>query len=133
MYSSTGNLAYSTDGGHRIVLDVDEELAAYYRSLIPPWMRVNKPRYLPHITVVRIHKETPNDLAAWGKHAGEAVEFLYEPHVYYDSLYYWLNIWCVRLEEIREELGMSVTSPYTVPPDGFHKCFHCTIANKKLL
>lgn len=132
LYPSTGRLRYSTKNGHRVTVEeLDEDLAAFYRSLIPFWMPANKPKFAPHITVVRIHKETPADLTAWGKHDGEEIEFLYEPCVYHDRTYYWLNIWCPRLEEIRAELGMSVTSPYTLPPAGFKKCFHCTIANKK--
>lgn len=135
LYPSYGVLRYEEkDGKHRVVVEgLDEELIRYYRSLIPWWKPANKPKYSPHITVVRIHKEAPADLTRWGEFDGEAVEFLYEPRVYHGPVYYWLNIWCSRLEEIRESLGMPVTSPFTRPPDGFRKCFHTTLANKKVL
>lgn len=132
-YSSEGILHYSIKEGYRLVVEIDGELAAYYRALIPFWMSANKPRFAPHITVVRIHKEIPKILDVWNKYEGEKISFIYESFIYHDRNYYWLNIWCKRLEEIRQELGMPVTSPYTIPPDGFRKCFHCTIANKKKL
>jgi hypothetical protein len=81
---------------------------------------------------VRPEKEAPVNLEHWGKYEGEPLTFLYEPYVYEGTVYYWLNIWCVRLEEMRRELGLPVVSQFTLPPEGFTKCFHCTIANKKL-
>lgn len=134
LYHSSGILRYSIEEGqaYRVVVeDIDEDLVHFYRSLIPFWMPKQRPKFPPHITVVRIHKEQPVDLTHWGKHDGEKIDFLYEAKVYHGKVYYWLNIWCTRLEEIRAELGMPVTSPYTLPPEGFKKCFHCTIANKK--
>ncbi|KKM24864.1 hypothetical protein LCGC14_1600840 [marine sediment metagenome] len=43
----------------RLVVRVDEDLAAFYRMLIPPSVPVNKPRWPAHITVVRAVKEMP--------------------------------------------------------------------------
>jgi hypothetical protein len=85
--------------------------------------------YAAHISVVR--KEHPPNLGIWGQHEGEIVEFFYHPHVYSSELYFWLNVFSKRLEEIRLELGLPVSSPYTLPPCGFDKCFHTTIANSK--
>jgi len=87
--------------------------------------------YPPHITVVRVHKEKVPNKEYWDKYAGEEIEFSYSPIVHEGSVYYWLNVFCVRLEEIRRELGLSVVSEYTLPPEGFIKCFHMTLGNKK--
>lgn len=133
LYSSLGVFRYSLteNDGYRLVLEVDKDLARYYRSLIPKWVRTNLPMYHPHVTVVRPEKEVPLNLEPWGKYEGEEVEFKYEPIVYSGKVYFWLNVFCSRLESVREELGLPVSSEYTLPPEGFKKCFHISIANTK--
>ena len=132
LFESTGTIKYDNSSGWRLTIEVDQELTDYYRSLIPPWKPVNRPRWPAHITLVRPEKEVPVCQEHWGKYEGESLKFLYEPYVHEGKVFYWLNIWCVRLEEIRRELGLPVVSEFTLPPEGFTKCFHCTIANKKL-
>lgn len=143
LLSSSGTLHYSLDGGltkdqaehyegqPRLVVEVDPELARYYRSLIPKWIETNKPRWPAHITVVRPFKEKPPNMEPWGKYQGEVVEFKYQNLLHTGKVYFWINVFCKRLEEIRAELGLPVTSEFTRPPEGFLKCFHCTIANCK--
>ena len=87
--------------------------------------------YTPHVSVVR--KEIPKNLAAWGLYQGEAVNFFYVPVVHANETYIWLNVFCRRLEEIRLELGLPISSQYTRPPDGYTKCFHTTLGNFKNL
>ena len=112
-------------------MEVDPGIADFYRSLIPKWLPVNKTRYDPHVTIVREAKEEPVHKEHWGKYEGEKVPFLYSPEVQTGKVYYWMNVFCKRLEDIRIELGLPVVSQYTLPPEGFRKCFHCTIANSK--
>lgn len=131
LYEETGHLRYGRT--KRLVVEVPQGLADYYRSLIPKWKQVNKQAFSAHITVVRAGKEFPTNKEVWKKYEGEEITFSYEPHVYEGTVYYWLNCFCTRLEEIRRELGLSVTSEYTLPPEGFVKCFHCTLGNKKEL
>lgn len=132
LYSSSGVLRYSISGGYKLVVEIQDDLAIYYRSLIPKYLNVNKTRYSPHITVVRSYKEIPKNLEYWGKYEGEVIEFFYEPIIRQGKVYFWLNILCKRLEEIRQELGLEVTSIYTRPPEGFEKYFHMTIGNTKV-
>jgi hypothetical protein len=113
------------------VVDINHDLANYYFSLIPKYYHIQRPRWAPHITVVRPEKEKPQKTAKWGDHEGEIVRFMYDPYLFNDSQYFWLDIWCNRLEIIREELGLPNVSRYTLPPVGHVKCFHCTIANTK--
>lgn len=123
----------SYEDNYRLVIKVDPGLAAYYRSTIPkawPWQ---KPMWEPHITVVRSGKEVPTRLSHWGKYQGEVLDFRYQPYVYVDSEYYWLNVWCERLGRIRTALGLPPMSEWTLPPSGGYKCFHVTIANRKNL
>lgn len=132
LYTSTGILRYSQEEGYyRLVVNIDKELARYYFSLIPKWYDINRPKWLPHVTVVRPIKETPIIFDAWGRYEGEKVEFQYDGTVYSGKVYFWLNVFCKRLEVIRAELGLEVSSPYTRPPEGYKKCFHSTIANMK--
>jgi hypothetical protein len=77
--------------------------------------------------------EVPPLLRYWGDHEGEEICFSYDNYIHYDKNYFWLNVWCSRLEQIRNELGVTNMSKYTLPPSGFNKCFHCTVGNTKLI
>ena len=126
---STGKLTYS--GHDSLKLLVDPDLTAFYRSLMPPNMIAQQPRWPAHCTIVRIHKEQPVILDAWGRYEGEEMLFNYDPYIREDKTYYWLNVWCDRIVTIRTELGMPAKSRWTLPPSGGHQCFHITIGNKK--
>lgn len=128
-FQSSGPLQYSRtdDGGYRLVLAVDPGIVSLYRALIPKYHNVQKQAYPPHISIVR--HETPNE--HWGKYENEVVEFTYGNHIYHDEVYWWLNAYSNRLEEIRLELGLPVDSPYTRPPDGMKRTFHITLGNTK--
>lgn len=127
MFESIGVLKYH-DNSYKLIVDVDQGICNYYTSLLPKHIRLNKQKYKSHISVVR--NEIP-DLNFWNKYENEEIKFLYDPEVKFNELYCWLNIWCNRLEEIRQELGLPVSSRFTLPPEGFTKCFHCTIGNFK--
>jgi len=130
LYKAAGILRYGVaEYGHKLVLEIEQDLADYYRSLIPKYYHVNRQRYGAHVSVVR--KETPANPDAWGKYEGEEIEFVYDSEIKRGTVYWWLNVFCVRLEEIRVELGLPVSSQYTLPPEGFVKCFHTTIGNSK--
>ena len=130
IYRSVGHLRYSftEDYGHKLIVEVDQELANFYRSLIPRWFDVNPQKFPAHISVIR--HETPIKLEYWGKYEGEEITFVYDPFVYVGNVYYWFNAFATRLEEIRVELGLSNSSRFSRPPDG-RRCFHVTIGNSK--
>lgn len=129
VFNSVGTLVYSQDP-YKLIVDVDDEIGNYYRSLIPKYFKVKKPMYSSHISVVR--NEVPPNLNMWGKYQGKEVSFEYEPFIYSDELYYWLNAYSSILEDIRVELGLSNISDITMSPD--RKCkFHITIGNTKHL
>lgn len=126
LYQSTGKIHYEPE---KLIVLIEQELVDYYRSLIPWWHKAKAQKYPAHISVVR--HETPVFAEFWGKYEGEEIEFSYDPDIKNSANYFWLNVFCVKLEEIRLELGLPVSSPYTRPPDGFCKCFHTTIGNCK--
>lgn len=132
LFKSVGILKYESARAYdyKLALYADQGISDFYRSMIPKWIAVPKPQMYPaHISIVR--KEVPQNLEFWGKYEGERVEFYYENEVKFGKVYCWLNCFCNRLEEIRSELGLPVDSPYTLPPEGFYKCFHMTIGNFK--
>lgn len=113
----------------KLIVVVDPNISLYYRSLVPKWMPLNPQKYPPHISVVR--REVPPNMAAWGKYQKETIDFTYSNEICNGKVYYWLNAFSKRLEEIRTELGLSISSEYTRPPDSWTKCFHITIGNCK--
>ncbi len=130
MFESIGTFHYSEN--YKLVIDCDQELSEYYRCLIPKYYDIQKSRWKAHITVVRSEKEAPINLEHWGKYQGQEINFFYDPIVKMGKIYFWLNIWCKKLEEIRIELGLSNVSEFTLPPDcPFTKCFHMTLGNCK--
>lgn len=127
MFYSWGTLIYSFNP-LKLIVEVDQGISDYYRSLIPKYLKVNKQAYPAHISVVR--KELPPRMGYWEEFQGEEIDFEYDRWIYNDEKYYWLNVYSAQLEMIRAELGLPGTSEITKSPDGRHK-FHFTIGNTK--
>ena len=126
LFKSTGIVRY---GNTNLVLDVDQSIVNYYQGLLPKSIKPNPQKYNAHISVVR--KEIPPRMDLWGKYAGEEVEFEYAHDIRSGAVYYWIDAFSKRLEEIREELGLEVSSPYITPPEGYRHTWHITIGNIK--
>jgi hypothetical protein len=123
MHKSTGILRYGPD--IRAIVEIDRNIGKYYRSLIPKYCFVRVPMYHPHITVVRLKKESPSNLVNWGKYEGELIEFEYSGIIKFDGKYYYLDAYSDRIGKIREELGLSF---YRMGFDSYH----ITIGNAKV-
>lgn len=125
MFKSNGILKYelSNTVGKKVYVDVDQEISNYYRKLIPKWIIINPQKYKAHISVVRSEKLITN-LSNWKKFEDERIDFFYSNEIYNDNNYYWLNVECEILKEIRIGLGLSATVPWT-------NQFHITIGNIK--
>jgi hypothetical protein len=129
VFKSTGTIQYF-DNPYKLIVEVDNEIGNYYRSFIPKFYQVRKPMYDSHISVVR--NEAPVNLDAWNKYQDLKIEFKYDPFIYNDELYFWLNAYSDYLEDVRAELGLPVSSKFSRPPDG-QRVFHITIGNIKHL
>lgn len=139
MFSSVGVLHYemaNTDPPYKAILTIDPSIAAYYYSTISKAAKAKRQMFPAHISVIR--KETPRDISVWGKYEGEEVEFQYEHNVRQDNVYYWIDAYSTRLEEIRTELGLHnaplhPATYHTPMPEGYPytKRFHITIGNIK--
>ena len=75
MFTSKGKLHYDDNDGHRLILSVSQDISDYYRSHIPNYYRVFKPRWSAHITVVRPEMDIPPKIRYWGDYENEEVEF----------------------------------------------------------
>jgi hypothetical protein len=146
LYPSSGILHYfhgpdeEGQDSYKLTLTVDPGIVKFYRSLIPKSIKHNQPLHDPHISIIR--KEIPPDLTAWERYEGEEVEFFYSPIICplpgtEESVYLWLNAYCLRLEAIRDELGFNLQPPHPShsvypPPPPYTRKWHITIANKKV-
>lgn len=129
MFVSNGKLEYHKDP-LKMIVTVDQQVSDYYLSQIPKYLNVHRQRFPAHISAVR--NERPKHFEVWEKYQNHLFEFEYSGIVYNDDVYYWLDVTCPKLEEIRCELGLNSTSQWTKSPDGRHR-FHITIGNTKHL
>lgn len=131
LYKTQGIARYSIIDAdyYKLSVDIDPDISKYYRALIPRSIKPNPQKYTPHVSVVR--KEVPPNINFWNKYEGKEIELYYENIVHFGEVYCWLNVFSKPLEDIRLELGLPVSSQYTLPPEGFIKCFHTTIGNYK--
>lgn len=129
LFESSGILRYSMSNSYKLIAEIDQEIVNYYRFFLPKYLEVSPQKYKAHISIVR--KETPVNLEFWGKYEGEKINFFYQNIIYNGEIYYWLDVYCARFEEIRTELGLINYWKYDLPLTGFQKIFHITIGNIK--
>ena len=129
MFTSTGTIQYDDSDRVRMTVKVNQDFSNYYRALIPKYLNVVRPRWPAHITAIRPELDIPPKIRYWGDYDGEEVEFLYDPYIFWDKGFCWVDAWSKRLEDIRTELGLPNTSTRPVVRAGFSKIFHCTIGN----
>ncbi len=124
---STGTLRASVENGvYRLALDVDPGIVELARALVPRYIRLQRQKFAPHISVVRETQPVPGLLAYDGREVG----FTYCPEVVPGEVYYWLRAESQALRAIRVALGLPEMAWYTYPPD-LEDVFHCTIGNLK--
>ncbi len=131
MVQGEGILHYSrTPGLYRLVVDIDPAIIHYYRSLVPREINLNRQKFPPHVTVVR-EGSLPSP-SAWGAYEGERLVFDYIPTIRVGDVYFWLEVYSIRLGDIRAELGLERIGPNARPPDD-KDCFHTTLGNLRVL
>lgn len=118
---STGKLRYSpkllgsVSENWWIIVDCDPQIGGYYRNLFHlneyKTKKLNRPSWEAHITVVR--NEEPPHKEFWKKYAGELIEFEYNPEPRTNGEYWWFDVECPRLFDIRTELGLKRDPEYS--------------------
>jgi len=127
-HSDVGVLWASHENGvYRLALDIDPGIVEVARALVPKYVRLNRTKFAPHLSVVR---ETTMTSPLWGSHDGERVAFTYDTLVWEGEVYFWLQAESPRLRKIRVELGLPPMDWYCYPPD-LADCFHATVGNLK--
>lgn len=114
MWKSTGILRYSPKllGGKSdkwwLVIDCEEEIGRFYRQLYYlgtyKTSIIMRPAWDSHVTVIR--NEEPIHKQFWEKYRDTKIDLVCLPPVQTNGKYYWLNVECDKLYEIREELGL---------------------------
>ena len=129
MLSALGYTSYSKKVGERLVVEVDKDLLDCYRWFLSrAGIVTNRPRFHPHISVVRFEDVSISE--NWNSNSIE-IRFQYDPIIHNDETYYWLAVVCPQLEQIRESLGLPlIKRNVTLSPDERHR-FHLTIGNTK--
>lgn len=116
LYASKGILRYSPqligNASEKwwLILNCDAELGAYYRRLYEyqthRCLKLQTPGWKDHVSVVRNEEPADELKPLWFKYEGQEIDFKYEPVVKDNGLYYWLEVECDFLLDLREELGL---------------------------
>lgn len=130
MYRSIGTLRYSPklngedSGRWWLILDADPDIGKYARYMYKVFHHhcrvLQAPSWKEHITVVRDEKPNGDRLHLWEKYAGNKVEFTYYPEIVGDGKYFWMEVDCPELLEMRAELGLPYNPLYPL---------HLTVGN----
>lgn len=93
------------------VIFVDDEIGRYYRHLFikqHPYLngwangnRLARPLWGSHLSFLR--SETSK---LWGLDNNKLIEFEYEPGIKDNGTYFWLNVSCPYLLDLRQRLGL---------------------------
>ena len=115
------------DGGTTkwwMVLDCDPKIGEYYRKLFKMLRygveTIQNPTWGAHISVVA--DEKPLVMEKWRFYSGMAVEFEYSHISETNGYYVWQPVFCNRLLDMREELGLKRNPRFPL---------HLTIGNSK--
>jgi hypothetical protein len=128
---SIGIVRYTVEPivGHKVILEIDEEIKRFYFNLIPRYLDIQPQKYRAHISVVRKEK-TPINMNAWSRHEGKEIPFFYSPLQRHGEVYWWIDAFSAELEDMRMELGLPLDSRWH-PPPGYRHTFHISLGNKK--
>jgi hypothetical protein len=125
MYQSTGKIVFNPiprDGSKPnkswwAIVECPHDIIEYYRYWVTKnqKFKLNFPSFGAHISIIR-DEEPPDDFKyLWKKRDGMLVNFTYSPDFETNGEYYWLNVHCPVLNEIRTELGLPSEPEY-----GYH-------------
>ena len=113
MIKSIGKLVYTprthlASSDRWLVLMCDDAISEYYRCLFyreyPHLGKLTRPVWGTHVSIIR-GERIPN-YNLWKMDANKIIEFEYEPGVHDNGEYYWLNVKCDKLAEIRKLYGL---------------------------
>lgn len=112
-FKTKGKIIYDPVAGNAnnpwwVIVECPKDIIDYYHHWILKelGLKINKPLFGAHISVIR-GEEPPSELQSlWRKHHEQEVEFTYTHDVHSEGTYYWLDVECAELSELRNELGL---------------------------
>jgi hypothetical protein len=121
-FDSEGILKYSPKTlGNRVsdkwwlIIECDPEIGRYVRHLYRKFRfdcdTMTRPAWREHITVIRNEHPLSDRLHLWEMNEGQVMTFRVGLEVKTNGEYFWLDIECDRVLDIREELGLP-RNPY---------------------
>lgn len=130
MFNTLGKIRYSpqsrgsNDSKYWVIVDCDPEIGRYYRHLYfnSTYNKLQRPAWECHVTVVR--NEEPPEIykSEWLKHDGKIINLEIIPPGNSDGTFFWLDVKCDYLNDLRQELGILRDPIYP---------FHLTFGNAK--
>jgi hypothetical protein len=121
-FKAEGKIIYDPTAGKAknpwwVIVECPKDIIQYYHHWITKeeGVKLNKPLFGSHISVVRGEEPSNDKKNLWGRRKEKIVTFTYNHEVGMENDYYWLRVHCQELNELRIELGL--------PPNvefGFH-------------
>lgn len=99
------------------IVKCPDDIIYYYKYWVTKNQKftISSSAFGSHISLIR-DEEPPNEFKhLWKKREGMEVEFTYTPNFQTNGEYWWLDIQCPVLNEVRQELGLSKE-----PKFGYH-------------
>jgi hypothetical protein len=125
MFVTDGIIQYRDES---VVAWVDDEIGAYYRSLLPRALYVKPPKEKTHVSIVRVFERPKKK--KWRLYEGYSINITYYPTIQTDDTYYWLDCYSDEVGFIRRSLLLSTfrNTDYRYP---LYDRYHITIGNTK--
>jgi len=128
MFEATGKIVYDPTAGKAknpwwIIVECPKDILDYYHYWISRKSKlpINKPLFGAHVSVVRGEEPPLEHQNLWRKYHEKEVTFHYSHQVDQNDEYWWVNVECPFLNELREELGLNPHVEFG---------FHLTIGRK---
>lgn len=121
-FQAKGKIIYDPVAGKAqnpwwVIVECPKDIMDYYHYWLEreEGVKLNKPLFGSHISVVRGEEPAESSKHLWKVCHEEEVEFAYSHEIMNNGEYYWLEIDCMKLNELRETLGLEEKVQF-----GFH-------------
>jgi hypothetical protein len=105
-YEAIGILNYKNNW---LILETPFSINLYYKWWIEKFIgkKISTPLYGSHVTIIAGKYTDVSNHPNWAKYQDKKIPFKYSSIIYGDDNYFWLNVICGELADIRKELGLS--------------------------
>lgn len=113
-FKAEGKIIYDPTAGKAankwwMIVECPQGILDYYYYWITrkTKIRIQKPLFGSHVSVIRGEEPSKEYQHLWRKHHEKTVTFYYEHEVFYADNFWWLRVKCDELKDIRKELGLN--------------------------